>query len=62
MAVQVAVYGPGQCTEREWDHAHETGRLPAGHGAVVICGGLGGVMAAASARPAAPSSSTPPTP
>ncbi|MFA1547088.1 TIGR00725 family protein [Actinomadura chokoriensis] len=49
MAVQVAVCGPGECTEREWDHAYETGRLLAGRGAVVVCGGLGGVMAAAAA-------------
>ncbi|TQM69287.1 hypothetical protein FHX41_2979 [Actinomadura hallensis] len=47
--VQVAVCGPAECTEAEWDHAHETGRLLAGHGAVVVCGGLGGVMAAAAA-------------
>lgn len=47
--MQVAVCGPGECTEREWDRAHETGRLLAGRGAVVICGGHGGVMAAAAA-------------
>ncbi|MEV4679034.1 MULTISPECIES: TIGR00725 family protein [Actinomadura] len=49
MAVQVAVCGPGECTEREWDLAYETGRLLAVRGAVVVCGGLGGVMAAAAA-------------
>lgn len=49
VAVQVAVCGPGECTEREWDRAHETGRLLAARGAVVVCGGLGGVMAAAAA-------------
>ncbi|WP_243708960.1 dethiobiotin synthetase [Actinomadura sp. GC306] len=47
--VQVAVCGPGECTERERGHARETGRLLARHGAVVICGGHGGVMAAAAA-------------
>ncbi|NVI92956.1 hypothetical protein [Actinomadura sp. BRA 177] len=47
MAVQVAVCGPGECTGAEWDLAYETGRLLAGRGAVVLCGGLGGVMAAA---------------
>ncbi|RKS73497.1 hypothetical protein BZB76_4190 [Actinomadura pelletieri DSM 43383] len=47
--MQVAVCGPADCTERQWDHAYQTGRLLAGHGAVVICGGLGGVMAAAAA-------------
>lgn len=49
MAVQVAVCGPGECTEREWDLAYRIGRLLAGRGAVVLCGGLGGVMAAAAA-------------
>ncbi|MGW2315041.1 SLOG cluster 4 domain-containing protein, partial [Actinomadura luteofluorescens] len=49
MAVQVAVCGPGECTERQWDHAYETGRILAGRGAVVVCGGHGGVMAAAAA-------------
>jgi uncharacterized protein (TIGR00725 family) len=49
VAVQVAVCGPGECTEREWDLAYETGRLLAARGAVVVCGGLGGVMAAAAA-------------
>ncbi|WUI03235.1 TIGR00725 family protein [Spirillospora sp. NBC_00431] len=47
--VQVAVCGPGECTEREWDDADQTGRLLAARGAVVICGGHGGVMAAAAA-------------
>ena len=49
MAVQVAVCGPGECTEKEREHAHETGRLLAERGAVVLCGGYGGVMAAAAA-------------
>ncbi|WP_141575264.1 TIGR00725 family protein [Actinomadura sp. WMMA1423] len=49
MALQVAVCGPGECTERQWDHAYETGRILAGRGAVVVCGGHGGVMAAAAA-------------
>ncbi|TDB75455.1 TIGR00725 family protein [Actinomadura sp. KC216] len=49
MPVQVAVCGPGECTEREWDHAHRTGSLLAARGAVVVCGGHGGVMAAAAA-------------
>ncbi|MEV4008846.1 dethiobiotin synthetase, partial [Actinomadura sp. NPDC049753] len=49
MAVQVAVCGPGECTELQWDHAYETGRILAGRGAVVVCGGHGGVMAAAAA-------------
>lgn len=44
--IQVAVCGPCDCTETERRHAHEVGRLLAGHGAVVICGGYTGVMAA----------------
>jgi uncharacterized protein (TIGR00725 family) len=43
-AVQVAVIGSG--TEHE-ERAEEVGRLLAGRGATVVCGGLGGVMAAA---------------
>ncbi|WP_160573944.1 SLOG cluster 4 domain-containing protein [Actinomadura physcomitrii] len=49
MAVQVAVCGPAECTGRDRNRAHETGRLLAGRGAVVTCGGHGGVMAAAAA-------------
>lgn len=44
----VAVIGPGaQATEEECDTAREAGRLLADRKAVVVCGGLGGVMAAA---------------
>ena len=49
MAVQVAVCGPSECTQEQWRHAQETGRLIAERGAVVICGGYGGVMAAVAA-------------
>ncbi|MFC3577041.1 TIGR00725 family protein [Streptomyces yaanensis] len=49
MAVQVAVCGPARCGEREWSLAYELGRLLAERGAVVICGGYGGVMAAVAA-------------
>ncbi len=49
MAVQVAVCGPSQCDERERALAYELGRLLAERGAVVICGGHGGVMAAVTA-------------
>ncbi|MFC5751365.1 TIGR00725 family protein [Actinomadura rugatobispora] len=49
MAVQVAVCGPGECTGRERAEAREVGRLLAGRGAVVVCGGYGGVMAAVAA-------------
>lgn len=47
--VQVAVCGPSECgpTERRW--AFEVGGLLAARGAVVVCGGYGGVMAAVAA-------------
>lgn len=45
--VYVAVVGPGEATEREVEIAFEVGRRLAETGAVVVCGGLGGVMAAA---------------
>ncbi|WP_285576375.1 TIGR00725 family protein [Actinoallomurus iriomotensis] len=44
---QVAVCGPGDCTETERRAAYEVGRLLAARGAVVLCGGYGGVMGAA---------------
>jgi uncharacterized protein (TIGR00725 family) len=45
----VAVIGPGTgATGPELDAARETGRLLAEAGATVVCGGLGGVMAAVS--------------
>jgi uncharacterized protein (TIGR00725 family) len=43
----VAVCGPGQATAEEEALAEEVGRRLAEGGAVVVCGGLGGVMAAA---------------
>ena len=49
MPVQVAVCGPRHCTDEDKNHAYEVGRLLAGAGAVVICGGGTGVMAAAAA-------------
>ncbi|MGB6162425.1 MAG: TIGR00725 family protein [Pseudonocardiaceae bacterium] len=49
MAVQVAVCGPRHCTDEDTTHAYEVGRLLARAGAVVICGGGTGVMAAAAA-------------
>ncbi|MDH2391160.1 TIGR00725 family protein [Streptomyces sp. HNM0663] len=47
MRFQVAVCGPGSCTEQERLHAHRVGGLLAERGAIVLCGGGGGVMAAA---------------
>lgn len=49
MAIQIAVCGPAEASEEEYEHAREVGRLLALRGAVVICGGYGGVMAAAAA-------------
>jgi uncharacterized protein (TIGR00725 family) len=47
MTIQVAVCGPSECDEELRELAVETGRLLAAAGAVLICGGYGGVMAAA---------------
>lgn len=49
MAIQIAVCGPADASQREYDQARTIGRLLAERGAVVICGGYGGVMAAAAA-------------
>lgn len=46
--LRVAVIGSGECTETEADLAAEVGRLLAEAGVVVLTGGRGGVMAAAS--------------
>jgi uncharacterized protein (TIGR00725 family) len=43
----VAVIGPSEATPDEVTRAEEVGRLLAARGAVVVCGGLGGVMEAA---------------
>ncbi|WP_042414988.1 TIGR00725 family protein [Streptacidiphilus anmyonensis] len=45
-APYVAVIGPGEATRDECATAEEVGRLLAARGAVVVCGGLGGVMEA----------------
>jgi hypothetical protein len=44
---QIAVIGPGSCTIREYESARAAGRLIAREGAILLCGGLGGVMEAA---------------
>ncbi|WP_129789018.1 TIGR00725 family protein [Promicromonospora panici] len=49
MPVQVAVCGPGACTEQDEEHAYEVGCLLAQAGATVLNGGGTGVMAAVSA-------------
>ncbi|MEY9877986.1 uncharacterized protein (TIGR00725 family) [Streptacidiphilus sp. MAP12-33] len=43
----VAVVGPGEASAAECAAAEEVGRRLAAAGAVVVCGGLGGVMEAA---------------
>jgi len=43
----VAVVGGSECTPQEAEWAGAVGRLIAERGAVLVCGGLGGVMAAA---------------
>ena len=43
----IAVIGGGNCTAEESAVAEETGRLLAERGAVLVCGGLSGVMEAA---------------
>lgn len=45
--VYVAVIGPGEAGEHDVAAAREVGRLLAEAGAIVLTGGLGGVMAAA---------------
>ena len=47
-AVYVAVVGAGEPTPAQAQAAEEVGRGLAGEGAIVVTGGLGGVMAAAS--------------
>jgi uncharacterized protein (TIGR00725 family) len=46
-APYVAVVGPGEATEHQTEIARRVGSLLADRDAVVVCGGLGGVMAAA---------------
>jgi uncharacterized protein (TIGR00725 family) len=43
----IAVIGAGQCDSQTAALAEEVGRRLAGAGAIVVCGGLGGVMEAA---------------
>jgi uncharacterized protein (TIGR00725 family) len=45
--MQIAVIGNGDADPEECDVAYSTGRLVAGQRAVLVCGGLGGVMEAA---------------
>jgi uncharacterized protein (TIGR00725 family) len=47
MAPYVALVGPGEATAEQLELAEQVGRGLADQGAVLVCGGLGGVMAAA---------------
>lgn len=47
MAIQVAVIGGSEATDSMVAAAETVGRTLASGGAIVVCGGLGGVMAAA---------------
>jgi hypothetical protein len=51
--MQIAVIGDGQPPAEVAQWAEEVGRLLAQRGAIVVCGGLGGVMAAAAKGAAA---------
>lgn len=45
--MQVAVIGASDCSPEQYETAHKVGRLIAGMGATLVCGGMGGVMEAA---------------
>jgi uncharacterized protein (TIGR00725 family) len=47
MGTQIAVIGKEECTEEEYEAAGKAGSLIAGKGAVLCCGGRGGVMESA---------------
>ncbi len=46
---RIGVMGPGTCSPRVWQLAREVGFHIGREGAILICGGLGGVMEAAAA-------------
>jgi len=46
-SLYVAVIGAGDASGELYDQAREVGQLVAERGGIVVCGGLGGVMAAA---------------
>ncbi len=45
----IGVVGSGQCTDSIGDLANQVGRLIAEAGAILVCGGLGGIMDTAAA-------------
>ncbi len=44
--IQIAVIGASDCDQTVWDQAKEVGRAIARAGAVLVCGGMSGVMEA----------------
>jgi len=44
----IGVIGASECGKDVYEQAYEVGRLIAGRGAILICGGMGGVMEGAS--------------
>ncbi len=42
--IHIAVIGAGECSAKAAEHAYAAGRLIALNKAVLVCGGLGGVM------------------
>ena len=48
MALHIGVIGEGRCSPRVAEQAERVGAVIAAAGAVLVCGGLGGVMEAAS--------------
>jgi uncharacterized protein (TIGR00725 family) len=45
--IRIGVMGPAQCTEHGWDLAFRVGQGIGKYGAILVCGGRGGVMEAA---------------
>jgi len=45
--MQIAVIGASDCADEEYSTARTIGKLVAASGAILVCGGLGGVMEAA---------------
>ena len=47
LPLYVSVIGGSSCSPAEYEQAREVGRLIAKEGAILVCGGLGGIMEAA---------------
>lgn len=48
MTIQIGILGPQECTPSQYQLGLQTGRLVAEAGAILVCGGLSGMMSAAS--------------